>query len=103
MNEVWLKFFEQAAVVRDDESAQLIFVGCVFDALGAVAQCVDVKTRVQFVEDCDLWLQDGELLGFVALLLATGEVHIHCAVDKFGVETDAGGFLVDGFVQVWQR
>jgi len=45
-------------------------------------------------------VQHGKLQRFVALLLATREIHVHCAMNECLVQTDTGSLSTDAFGQL---
>ena len=89
MHDIGLQLFEQAAVVRDDQRAKTVLVRCVFDTASAIAQRIDVETRVELVENGDARTQHCQLQCLVALLLATRQVDVERALKKRLIEVDA--------------
>ena len=79
---VGLDVAQDARVVGHQQGADLAVLTDAVDALGDLAQRVDVEAGVGLVEDRDLRLEQLQLEDLVALLLAAGEALVHVALGE---------------------
>ena len=93
---VRVQLVEQPHVVGDREHAEVLLLGGRLDPSRGSAEGVDVESGVELVEDRDRWLEDGELDGLVALLLAAGQVDVQRTDQETLVEPDALGLARPG-------
>ncbi len=86
---------EHARVVRDREHTEATFGRHGLDAPGDVAQRVDVEAAVDLVEYREPRLEYRQLQRLGALLLATGELDVHAALEELVRDAEAVGLELD--------
>ncbi len=84
----------------DHQYAKFAFIGEIFHSSRTIAKSIDIQTRVELIQHHDARVQHGKLQRFVALLLATREIHVHCAMNECLVQTDTGSLSTDAFGQL---
>ena len=102
MHELRLDVVQHALVVGDHQHPHLRGQGGV-DALGHVAQRVDVQARIGLVQDRHLRPDDGHLQHLQPLLLAAGESVVDVAGGEGRVHVQQRHLLLQQLAELGQR
>src|SRR5690606_34878794 len=75
VNEIRLNVIKQALIMRDQNNAVLIGTKFIY-AFGNDAQRVDIKPRIRFVQNSELWFKHGHLQYLIAFFLTARKAFV---------------------------
>jgi hypothetical protein len=93
MNHRGREFLQQSTKVRDRENAARPFFGRVGEAPRHRTECINVKSRVNFVEQREFWTKNSELHNFGSLSFTTGQINIDESVQHVRTQLNSLCFV----------
>ena len=82
MHYIRLDVPQNPCVVSDEENSRVILILEPIDALAHNFERINIKTRVRFIKDRNLWLHQPHLQNLVALLFTAREAFVYVATGE---------------------